>query len=250
MTSFNPYQERHKNVFELGCFDSELDKLEKEIINSEHLTQLIILDVNGLLCCKVEKIHYEDTNSKREFRIDPHNSNNENVFQTQNKSSYIQLRNYRVYARSNVRNFVDKLLQNYQVAIFSSTADVNLNKILPWLLGKSILEKMSFIWCRSRTEIHLPDGPHKTVKKLENIWKSEEVNPDNIWNSYNTLIIDDDPSKIRFNLERNNLVWDPWYISDKEQTSNLENLYSAIQKKTLELLESLKLNNENQLIQN
>lgn len=157
---------------------------------------LIILDVNGLLCKKVlpgSKYRPSDPRIKM-----------------------IKTNKYFLYIRPGVEQFINRLLDKYRVAIFSSTTSRNLEPILKILFNHNTLRRLAFIWDRSRTR-HDPEfgqnpkiESHQTIKSLVDVWDNPMINPRRFWNQTNTLCIDHEFSKLRFNSPNNILICQEW----------------------------------------
>lgn len=172
--------------------------------NTHRRNQLVILDMNGLLCMKV-----------------PNDSN----YKLSNPSiKIIKIKNYVLYIRPGIHGFMDRLLKNYKVAIFSSTTRKNLILSLGAILGNRTMKRINFIWDRSRAR-HDPDygknpliKSHQTVKILKDVWDNPIVNPWRIWNQTNTICIDNEITKLRFNKPDNIIIspeWDPNSFENK-----------------------------------
>jgi hypothetical protein len=150
---------------------------------------LILLDVNGLLCLKLPKRSPPD--------LDP--------------NDVIKINGYlKILVRPGVRAFIAELAARYTVGIYSSTTRPNLNKIITGIFGPS----HPFIFIADRT-LTQPDPTigtdptipfYQTVKNLSSIWNHPELNPDQQWNESNTLLVDHEAHKLRFNPPRNILV--------------------------------------------
>ena len=179
--------------------DQEREKLDKSGLsknNAHYQHRIVILDMNGLLCKKVLK------NSK--------------YSPSDRKIKSVNIKNYKLYIRPGVQDFINRLLKSYKVAIFSSTTNKNLFCVLDIVLGPKIMKRLTFIWDRSRTR-HDPDygkdssiKSHQTVKILKDVWKNPIINPRRIWNQTNTICIDHEFSKLRFNQRENIIIIPEW----------------------------------------
>ena len=159
---------------------------------------LILLDVNGVMCAK-----YDPREKELEcLIINPH---------------------YAVVARPGIREFVDELSKTYTLGIYSSTKRHNIIKILKFIFGDGIcnadgIPYFQFIADRSYTSLHPDFGvnpdikPFDTIKKLENIWSSPVFNEHRKWGPDNTLIIDDDLSKVVTNPEQTYWVAEKYVV--------------------------------------
>lgn len=165
------------------------------------MVKLVVLDVNGLMCYK-----YYDKN-KRETIIK---------------------------IRPNVKEFLDELSQEYDIAIYSSTTFPNVSKIISMIYGDE-KHKFKFTWCRDRTEfIDLFDvNNHKTLKKLKRIWRCPSVNDKKLYNETNTIIIDDDEFKVKCNNSKNYILING-YVG-KDENDDIFELKTLIENKFNEL---------------
>nr|QBK91168.1 MAG: ctd-like (NLI interacting factor-like) phosphatase [Pithovirus LCPAC202] len=161
--------------------------------------------MNGLLCMKVHnKSNYNSGNSKIET---------------------VKIKNYVLYIRPGIKDFMNRLLKNYKVAIFSSTTQKNLILSLNLILSNPIIKRLDFIWDRSRTR-HDPDygtdpliKSHQTIKMLKDVWDNPIINPWKFWNQTNTICIDHDYLKLRFNKLENIIITKEWDAKPSEDES-------------------------------
>lgn len=152
--------------------------------------KLLVLDLNGLLCYKVHP---------------PYEKNSDNDF--------LDRKFYRVYRRPGVEEFLIWCMDNYDVAVWSSTTTFNAESILKWIFPKrGMLFKLRFSWYRNNTNLD-PDFEldprvenYDTVKNLANIWSHPNINESRQYSKTNTLIIDDSIRKTRFNNSDNVLI--------------------------------------------
>jgi NLI interacting factor-like phosphatase len=174
----------------------------KGVVKSEVRSHLVILDVNGLLCCKLN-----------------HTSDEYKEFKEDTNLSILKTRTYTMVGRSGVQQFIEHLMEQYEVGIFSSTTYHNIRNILPALLGDELTNRLSFIASRAATKLDPEYGidekiaAHDTVKYLIDIWGHPFFNQKRIWDRTNTLIVDNDQRKVRFNDQRNVLVVDEWNLT-------------------------------------
>nr|QBK90886.1 MAG: ctd-like (NLI interacting factor-like) phosphatase [Pithovirus LCPAC201] len=190
--------------------------LSKNSTHKKH--QLVILDMNGLLCMKVP--------------------NNSNYLPPNPEVKTIKIKNYILYIRPGIRDFMNRLLKIYKVAIFSSTTEKNLISSLGVILGNQIMKRLVFIWDRSRTR-HDPDyrmdrsiKSHQTIKALKDVWENPIINPWKFWNKTNTICIDHDYMKLRFNKSENIIISQEWGIKlTKDKSQKLPELEEIIKRK-------------------
>ena len=150
---------------------------------------LILFDVNGILCAKYDPL---ELNIDDGIKLNSH---------------------YAILPRPGIVEYVEELAKTYTLGIYSSTKRHNIDVILSAIFGKKI--PFQFIADRSYTWLHPAYGndpnikPYDTIKKLETIWENPVFNPDRRWGPSNTLIIDDDLSKVECNSEDNYWIAEP-----------------------------------------
>ena len=130
-------------------------------------TRLLILDINGVLCCKIAN---------------------------------------QVVLRPDYKEFLSFCFDNFTVAFFSSTTYKNANAIINKLLSSEQRSKVAFFWYRDRTRKDHEMGGYSTIKNLIDVFDNPVINKENKYNKYNTLICDDSPTKLRFNDEQNVII--------------------------------------------
>lgn len=175
---------------------------------------LLILDISGLLCCKVPK----------EFVVD-------------DSLEFIDLEHYKVIFRPNIKVFLNKCYEKYSVAYFSSTTHKNAIVILDKLLTKEQREKTVFFWFRDKTHLD-PDfekdpniKDYDTIKLLSDVYDNPLFN--RTYNSKNTVLCDDSHTKNRFNNPSNLIIVTPYDGSNKDNT--LDELIKVIESKFINL---------------
>ena len=139
------------------------------------MNKLLLLDINGLLCCKVPK------------------------------GQGLPIKSYDVLLRPYYKEFLDWCYCHFDVGYFSSTSKTNAMLILNYLLTTEQKNKTTLFWFRDQTQ---PD-PHgrsfDTIKSLIHIYDHFDH-----YHHKNTLIIDDSYHKVRFNLDQNVLLCQPY----------------------------------------
>lgn len=173
--------------------------------------KLLILDINGVLCCKVNK-----------------NSNINLQMQT------INLNNYTVILRPGCREFLEYCYKNYNVGFYSSTPFYNANAILNILLTKEQHQNTIFKWYRDRTHIDPENKKFGTIKKIEDIFDNPVINEKFLYSYNNTILCDDSFSKTRFNNYKNIIII-PTFTGNSNDIT-LYNLINEIDKKFTELM--------------
>lgn len=164
---------------------------------------LVLLDVNGILGLKTVEVPKE--------------------------LEYIKCKNYNFVVRPGIRNFLTELRDIATVGIFSSTRYMNVSSIL-YGIDPDFKKHFSPIMDRSMTCFD-PDGDNfETIKSLEIFWNNPIYNAERKWNSDNTLLVDNDLSKIRFNSEKNVLVAEEYSLTgDDDLNLLLEKIREKIQ---------------------
>src|SRR5579864_8673580 len=160
-----------------------IESCHLQIINMRHL---LLLDINGVLCRKIEKNHTADGNSN-------------------GSPSVLRLGSYDVELRPGARDFLTNAYNRFTVGFFSSTTYRNAHQILDALLTKEQKAKTCCFWYRDRTRFD-PDADANsfdTIKLLDDIYQNPVVNEHRIWSNGNTVLIDDSFKKNRFNRTEN-----------------------------------------------
>src|SRR5437016_4527223 len=96
--------------------------------------KLLLLDINGLLCCKTTKMSVNDT------------------FLTS-----LQLKNYQVILRPYYKEFLHFCYTHFNVGFYSSTSKFNASIILKALLTEEQIKQTLLLWFRDRTYLD-PDS--------------------------------------------------------------------------------------------
>jgi hypothetical protein len=108
------------------------------------------------------------------------------------------LDNHLIWIRPGLDELFDYAFEHFEVAVWSSMQEINVNKILPYLFKE---RKLYFAWSQKHCW-YIPKTDTRT-KVLENVW-DVHLN----FNNDNTLIIDDSKDKCRechFHIE----TWEP-----------------------------------------
>lgn len=156
---------------------------------------IIILDIDGVLC----------------FR----------KFQTNLEK--VELGKKIIYPRIGIKEFLEYIFENYQVAVFSSTTEKNADPILKYMLSEEQYDKLVFKWFRDRTRLDKNyEEIYDTVKVLEDIIDNPIINYNRHIKLEDLLMLDDSPKKMRLNDKKNYLIVE----SDPEY--DMRNLISKI----------------------
>lgn len=150
--------------------------------------KLLVLDVNGLLADIVS--HPYPKNIKRDAMI----------------------AKKAVYKRPFCSEFLNFCFENFDVAVWSSRIEKNVNRFLNYLMG-DLKERLIFCWSISQctvTNISTLEDKRKTVvfKDLRKIWDKYDPNlpwEKGYYNESNTLLLDDSPYKGLLNPPYNSI---------------------------------------------
>jgi len=186
---------------------------------------LVLLDVNGLLCRKIQNNDLEGKNLANKKIIDAIKCNNQ----------------YHIIIRHNIRNFLTKLSETYTVGIYSSTNFININIIMN-TISKDWKNWITFTADRNYTALDPDYGvdedihSHDTVKMLSMIWQHPIFNANRKWNQSNTLLIDHEVKKLRFNNAENILIVEEYTLEDHfNGVDHINELMAQIENKLAEL---------------
>jgi len=150
---------------------------------------LLLLDINGLLCCKVPK--GQDIKKYA-------------------KSDILKLNSYKVIIRPHCREFLESCYSKFTVGFFTSTCEWNVKAILNKLLTPEQHKATALMWFRDRTRFDPILSADKmgfdTIKMLEDVFQNPMVNEKRLYSKENTLLIDDSPTKTRFNDPSNIII--------------------------------------------
>jgi len=158
--------------------------------------KLVLFDLNGVFFIKVEK---------RSIMCD----------------DLVSGHHYNFILRPGIKSFIYRLkAQGYTVGIFSSTKFLTFKDVLTAIFGRD--QVFDIIADRTHTTLD-PDfgvdpevAKFATIKDLRRIWEGPLFNEDRTWNCQNTLLVDHELSKIRFNSDSNTLIIDGYTLQDYE----------------------------------
>jgi len=174
------------------------------------IKQLLILDLNGVLCRKTKTDQLS----------------NDNV---------IKLSNYNVVLRPGLYEFLNVCYQKYDVGFYTSTKRQNAVTILNGILTKFQQNETVCRLYREFTQLD-PDylidpdtEKHDTIKLLSVIFNHPLINESRKYNYSNTIICDDSLTKLRFNnLE--NVIIIPTYTGNADDDVLYNLIYTISQK--------------------
>ena len=208
--------------------------------------KLLLLDINGLLCCK-----------------------------TKNSDNNIKISSYYVILRPFYKEFLDFCYNHFHVGFFSSTPEKNARMILKHLLTKEQIVKTKLFWFRDRTHLDFDIKTERrdvlndldisfdtnviqkqlsvafntnavtfdtfdtnaiqkqqkvvfdTIKKLNDIYDNPVVNSKHLYHSKNTILIDDTFKKVRYN-ELNNIIICQEFTGDEKDIHLIELMHIIV----------------------
>ena len=149
-------------------------------------TRLLLLDINGILCCKKTKNFIS--------------------------KDMLELKSYKVQTRPGCSEFLDFCYNNFSVGFFSSTTRKNAEAILSLLLTSQQRQNTILMWFRDRTHLDpdvIKDSTifyYDTIKKLQDIFDNPVINEKRKYHSGNTILVDDSIAKTRFNDPKNIVI--------------------------------------------
>jgi len=140
---------------------------------------------------------------------------------------FLQRNNYVIVFRPGILEFITNLMTDYTVAIFSSTTYYNLKPCLEAMLTPTLNKQILFVADRRNVKLD-PDYKvdpeieiHDTVKNLTDIWSHPYYNSKRIWNNHNTILVEHDERKTRFNPSENILIIPEWDPSSSSLCNNI-----------------------------
>ena len=159
-----------------------------------NIQPLLVLDLNGILCVRVRKYQLE-TKEK---------------FVSQYRQSVGKISHTHIIPRTDLRQFLMYLSENFCLAIWTSATRKNANLLLDKLrIPGKLRNKLLFVWSQEECDtVDLDVDDHDVydntdnnnhrqhpseqlyIKNLSKIWKFFPI-----WGKHNTLLIDDTPDK-------------------------------------------------------
>lgn len=127
-------------------------------------------------------------------------------------------------ARPHARVFMDYLLSNFTVAVWSSARPENVNKMVTSLLTPAQRAQCQVIWGRDRFGLSLEDYDSRVqcYKRLTRVWSDPgimgahpQARRGGRWDQSNTVLVDDSSEKAR--SEPHNLLQIPEYGGPKNE---------------------------------
>lgn len=145
---------------------------------------LIILDLHGVLVNRVSR-----AKQKNLFR------------QTkQYRSPWRMQKGQGIWLRPFLQKFLEVAMARHEVAVWSSAQTTTVDELLRQVsaeygISPSLRDNLSFVWSRDQCRLDHERGGHATVKYIGDLWSCNRFRGK--YNSSNTLLLDDSPSKFR-----------------------------------------------------
>lgn len=168
--------------------------------------KLIVLDVNGLMIHKVLSINdKEDINHLESYKTNKLN----------------------IYIRKGIYDFIKKLNETFDLAIWTSTNSYTLNYLINSIY-KNTQVKFKFVWYRDRTVLRdINDKEcYKTIKPVESILYNPVINYEKKYNKDNIIFVDDELDKISMN--KNNCIIKEFDPYNEHNEQELDLIYEQI----------------------
>lgn len=111
--------------------------------------------------------------------------------------------------RPGIKSFLKYCYENHDVGFYTSAERKNALRLLDKILNKKQKSETKFVLFREHTT-HDPYGEfsYSTLKHIDLIFDSKDINPHKLYNEYNTIICDDSYSKVRDIDSKNVLIVD------------------------------------------
>ena len=187
---------------------------------------LIILDLNGILCFRI----------RRQLKFADHEVNTIYPYRPQVGPDIAQTP---IIPRPDVASFMEYLDQHFCLAIWTSARAKTAYSLLKILIPEPVRERLLFVWSQTQCEASLQDPdssiPSEMVfrKNLSIVWRKFPL-----WNSCNTLLIDDSPDKCIYHKENSihppplngrQVPPDRSFVHPKVQMSDEENVAKQLE---------------------
>jgi len=162
-----------------------------------HVKPLLVLDLNGILCHRVREIK----GMAQLYR-----------------PSIGHVANTSIIPRNDIHELLEFLDQYFALAIWTSATKNTAKYLVNLLIPEEIRQKLLFVWNQKKCKAIELDAIHSSstaritsssyqkpvfIKSLNKVWETWPL-----WNSHNTLLIDDSPEKCPTQL-RNNYIHPP-----------------------------------------
>ncbi|KAF7818728.1 putative C-terminal domain small phosphatase [Senna tora] len=200
ITSYSSiFQSDSEEYYDDDAGDSGSDyDLSLEKLNLGPTKKLLVLSLNGLLVHRV-------------FR-----GESEGI--PKNRLADFRYGNYLVFKRPFIQEFIKFCLESFQVGIWSSAMEHNVDEVLDYATGPQ-RSKLLFVWDQSQcTDSGFKSLEKKTkplfFKELKRVWR--DVKKGGPYSEANTLFIDDEPYKALLNPPNTGIFPEPYNAEDKD----------------------------------
>ncbi|KAE9590879.1 hypothetical protein Lal_00023351 [Lupinus albus] len=202
------YYDSDTSYYSTDYSDSEDDYVDakgKEILgfsleklNLGPRKKLLVLNLNGFL---VNRIHHTKVNEIPKSR-----------------SPDAVYRNFKVFRRPYVEEFMKFCLERFELGIWSSAIEHNVDDALNCSIGSST-KKLLFVWDQNQcldSGFKSLENANKPLffKELKKIW--DQIKKGGPFSASNTLLIDDKPNKAFLNTPHTGIFPEPWKVQDKD----------------------------------
>lgn len=206
-------------------------------MDNRRLNTLIVLDLDGLLVQRT----YLGSSSPRESNSP---RKDQDVF---------VVGKLQVQIRPGAKIFIQKVMENFHVAFYSSITYQNMSKIIDQLLSFEQKKQLEFIWDRAQCDLDPDFGKdpsikeHDTVKRIDRIVNNAAVNRERRWTPENILMIDDSPGKMKMNPSGTYHLVETYQSGVDNSPTALERLWEFLVEKyqikdIVDILSQLQLN--------
>ncbi|KKA29039.1 hypothetical protein TD95_002206 [Thielaviopsis punctulata] len=134
--------------------------------------------------------------------------------------------------RPHTRQFLDYLVKNFVVVVWSSAQPDNVNHMVNHLFTKKERQQLAAVWGRDKFGLSNKDYSSRVqvYKRLTKLWADETVQSRNPashpWDQTNTVLVDDSSEKAR--SEPFNLIRIPEFAGQKETTHILPQVHDYL----------------------
>ncbi|GAB5032248.1 haloacid dehalogenase-like hydrolase superfamily isoform 1 [Nannochloropsis oceanica] len=181
------WDNRERENQEIALLRHEVARLRRHVPACRRIPKLLVLDLNGLLVHRV-------------FTGEGPRADAEGPLPT--VTTTWRLRNFWVYKRPYVEDFLRFCLDNFFVGVWTTASAANATSLLEGLLSPENIDKLVFLWdgkkCSYNGEMDpIKSGKPMAFKELRRLWESREVA--GLFGPNNTLLIDDSHYKASLN---------------------------------------------------
>ncbi|XP_027177022.1 uncharacterized protein LOC113776130 [Coffea eugenioides] len=162
--------------------------------------KLLVLCLGGLLAHRVHKRHSASVQGRRPDLV---------------------YGNFLVFKRPFCGEFLNFCFQRFEVGLWSSARERNMDYVLRFIMDDSVRRKVAFVWDQEECidsgfrSLHKKQKP-LFLKDLNKVWENKDRSlpwPSGKYSSSNTLLIDDEPCKALLNPPHTSIFPHP-YKSD------------------------------------